>query len=285
MLFLFYSCCFHGHDCHLTHGKTHHPYNENKTLKECRDDTERIRKEIEKFAPVIEMWECDWLSQKANNQKIKQFLSDKNISFKSALQGKVTQASILEKVKSGELFGLVQCDIHVPDNLKPYFEDLPPLFKNTNVSREDIGEHMETYCINNKLMRQPRRTLISSFFGENVLLTTPLLKWYLQQGLVVTDIQQIVEYKPNACFKRFGENVTFARREGDKNTDSSILADTWKLLGNSGKIHVMSNNFLVLKKSVSDANDIFCINIYTFIMKLSMFKYKDHRKKLFNLFK
>ena len=186
------------------------------------------------------MWECEWLAQKSTNLNIKQFLSDNNIGFKSVLQGNVTQALIIEKVKRGEFFGFVQCDIYVPDHLQPYFSDLPPIFKNTNVSRDDIGEHMNKYCIENKLLAQPRRTLISSFFGKHIMLTTPLLKWYLHQGLIVTDIQQVVEYKPNACFKQFGEKVTSARREGDKNTDSSILADTWKLLGNSGEIDIIS---------------------------------------------
>ena len=150
------------------------------------------------------------------------------------LSGKITKDIIIDKVISGELFGLVQCDIEVPEHLKSYFSELTPIFKNVEVGREHISSHMKDYCIDNKLLTQPRRTLIGSYFGKAILLSTPLLAWYLDHGLIVTDIQQVVEYEPQTCFKDFADSVTSARREGARNTESSILVDTFKLLGNSG---------------------------------------------------
>ena len=40
--------------------------------------------------------------------------------------------------------------------------------------------------------------------------------------------------EPNPCFRRFGESVSTARRAGDEDPDEAIIADTMKLLGNSG---------------------------------------------------
>ena len=52
---------------------------------------------------------------------------------------------------------------------------------------------------------------------------------------------QIIEYEPNPCFRRFEESVSAARRAGDEDPDKSIIADTMKLLGNSGYGKTVTN--------------------------------------------
>ena len=47
-------------------------------------------------------------------------------------------------------------------------------------------------------------------------------------------VYQIIEYEHNPCFRRFGESVSTARPAGDEDPDKAIIADTMKLLGNSG---------------------------------------------------
>ncbi|KAJ8043356.1 hypothetical protein HOLleu_10407 [Holothuria leucospilota] len=87
--------------------------------------------------------------------------------------------TILHHVKSGEIFGVVECDITVPDPLKSHFSEMPPIFKNTEVGIQDIGDHMARYAEQHKVLKQPRRTLIGSVHGTKLLLATPLLRWYL----------------------------------------------------------------------------------------------------------
>lgn len=82
-------------------------------------------------------------------------------------------------------------------------------------------------------MSKPRRSLIGSFFGEEILLITPLLKWYLAHGLQITKIYQVVEYSPKRCFEPFRNAMSDARRAGDADPDQAIIADTIKLVGNS----------------------------------------------------
>ena len=69
----------------------------------------------------------------------------------------------MQEVKSRRLFGYVQCDLKVPEHLKAYFANFPPIFKNTVVSRNDIGDLMKEYAEKEGIMSQPRRMLISSF--------------------------------------------------------------------------------------------------------------------------
>ena len=49
----------------------------------------------------------------------------------------------MEVTKSRKLFGYVQCDLKVPEYLKAYFANFPPIFKNTVVSRTDVRDFMK----------------------------------------------------------------------------------------------------------------------------------------------
>ena len=66
-----------------------------------------------------------------------------------------------------------------------------------------------------------------------MLLFSGLARWYLQHGLVIKEIYELIKYHPRALFRDFGESVSQARREGDVDPDKKILADTSKLIGNS----------------------------------------------------
>ena len=73
--------------------------------------------------------------------------------------------------------------------------------------------------------------------GEKILLATPLLKWYLEHGLEVTKVHQVIEFTPEPCLKLFGDAVSDARRAGDADPSKAIIADTMKLVSclNTGK--------------------------------------------------
>ena len=43
------------------------------------------------------------------------------------------------------------------------FSNFPPMFKNFDVCRNDIGEHMKKYAEENDLLKNPQRILISNF--------------------------------------------------------------------------------------------------------------------------
>ena len=75
--------------------------------------------------------------------------------------------------------------------------------------------------------------LVGSLFGECVLLLTSLLCWYVGHGLVVTDVYEVFQYTPQACYERFGVSVSNARRAGDADPSLALLAETSKLIGNS----------------------------------------------------
>ena len=145
----------------------------------------------------------------------------------------LSDEQLLQQIIEGRLFGYVQCDIEVPEHLRDYFSNFPPIFKNTLVSRDDIGDLMKEYAEKEGIMAQPRRMLISSFILTNGTIITPLLLFYLKLGLVCKKIHRYVQYTPRKCFNNFVQSAVDARRQGDENPDSSVLAETMKLLANS----------------------------------------------------
>ena len=50
----------------------------------------------------------------------------------------------------------------------------------------------------------------------------------------VTKVYEVIEYHKQPCFKEFGDLVSEARRDGDKDKDLEVIASTMKLIGNSG---------------------------------------------------
>ena len=118
---------------------------------------------------------------------------------------------------------------------------MTPIFKNTEVSLKDVGQHMQEYAKEHKIKDIPRRLLIGSYFGKKIGLSTPLLKWYLNHGLVISHIYTVVEYIPNAALNSFMTQVAQARLDGDRDNDKALIAETMKLIGNSSYGKLITN--------------------------------------------
>ena len=69
---------------------------------------------------------------------------------------------------SGESFGFVKCDIHDSEHLIEHFSEFPPIFKNTEIRMDDIGEHMQAYSHSLQWQKCVDKALISSMRGEHL---------------------------------------------------------------------------------------------------------------------
>ena len=57
-----------------------------------------------------------------------------NFRSKPNLFPVLSSDELLEKICNGEYFGAAVCDVYVPDHLKAYFAEMPPVFKNVEVT-------------------------------------------------------------------------------------------------------------------------------------------------------
>ena len=143
------------------------------------------------------------------------------------------QTPFLAKIKNRSFFGYAQCDLVVPDELKSKFAIFPPIFKNTEVGRKDIGDYMKKNAIENEKLKHSQRMLIYSFKLENGTVITALFNSYLELRLQCTKTYRFVQYTPQKCFNNFVQSVVDARREGDEKPLSGVVAETMERLGNS----------------------------------------------------
>ena len=118
---------------------------------------------------------------------------------------------------------------------------MTPIFKNVDVCLDDIGEFMQNYAKEHSIKDVPCRPLIGSYFRKKIRLTMPLLKWYLEHGLVITCIYTTVEYILNAAFKHFAEQVAQAHLDGDHDKNKALIAEMMKLIGNSSYGWIITN--------------------------------------------
>ena len=106
---------------------------------------------------VIEMRECEWWYHVQENSMLKNHIR-KNFPYKLPL----SKETLLTRIHEDKLFGYVQCDLEVPEELCERFANFPPVFKNCDVGREKIGNFMLKYAEKNALLFKPQRVLISS---------------------------------------------------------------------------------------------------------------------------
>ena len=113
------------------------------------------------------------------------------------------------------------------------FSELPPIFKNTEITIADIGEHMQAYFRSIQRSNGVKRSLISSMWGEGLVIITDLFKKYITMGLECTNIDWILEYNPKEVFKWFQDEVVHDRRMADLDDAYKIRGETSKTKGNS----------------------------------------------------
>ena len=112
--------------------------------------------------------------------------------------------------------------------------------------------------------------LIYSFTLQNGTLLTPVLLFYIQLRFVVTKIHRFVEYTPKKCFNSFVQAAVDARRKSDENPNSSVDAETMKLLANSHYgYQIMDRSQHTVMKYLTDEKTHAAINS-------NLFKKLDH---------
>ena len=143
----YYGCYYHGHSCTTKHD----PKKWQKTL-ERKEELRNLGYNVESITS------CQWF--KEDDAKIWYDLPNH--------QDECTMDDIISAVINDNIFGLVQCTLHVPEHLTEKYSEFPPIFKNTEIKMQDIGEHMQTYCRSISRNNCVKRSLIGSMHGEDI---------------------------------------------------------------------------------------------------------------------
>ena len=141
---------------------------------------------------------------------------------------------LTHRLKERSWFGYAEIDIEIPNHLHQKFEEMCPFFHNKPVPAKAVPEHMLKYLRDTGRKRGEDKKLMGTLSAQKILVYAPLLLWYVNHGAVIKRVYRTIDYTPAKIFPWFVEQVTEARRTGDVEKSKALLADIFKLLGNSG---------------------------------------------------
>ena len=144
-------------------------------------------------------------------------------------------ADFTRRLKEKSWFGYAEVDIEIPEHLHQKFEEMCPFFHKKEVPANVVPEHMKEYLkATGRKAVESNKKLLGTLSAEKILLYEPLLQWYINHGAIIKRVYRTIDYKPKKIFEWFVKEVTEARRTGDEDKSKALLADIFKLLGNSG---------------------------------------------------
>lgn len=177
-------------------------------------------------------WECDLSKLYKDDPEFNYFCKHLSMCGPRISSKRMHEHEILDSIFSGELFGAVLCSVKVPDELKPAFDQFPPIICRKTVSTETSGPVMKRIALEMGQGTIARTQLVSCFEAKNILLSTSMLEWFLDHGIIVYDIQKVVQFTRKAPFSEFTETIAQMRKDADSQNDA-LLSTTAKGLGNS----------------------------------------------------
>ena len=144
-------------------------------------------------------------------------------------------AKFSKDVLKGEVFGFAQVDTEVPDELYDTFSEMAPLFVVQDIPDRDIPEEMKIYKekTGRKTVKGTKKFLGLVKAKKDSFVHPPLIEWYLNHGLRLTAVHQLIEFESGMPFSWFPEEVANARHEADKDLLKKQLGNVAKLKGNS----------------------------------------------------
>ena len=171
--------------------------------------------------------ECDWTREKKEMDYFE--TPDLPLIWKNF--GSMRQ--ILQGIEDGELFGFCLCDVKTPPKT---FEDIhkvnfPPVIRRMKIDEEHISPYMKMRVSQGANLKLPVETVVQTFNGEQLLLFTPLIRFYMDLGLEISNITMFVQYRPGVILGDFVDQITEGRIKALEEKNSQ-LALTYKTVGN-----------------------------------------------------
>ena len=204
----------------------------------CSDKKDQDEQWLRKKADIARLgykleyiWSCQWRKIRT---KLKAFETPR---LPRILKTKDTEELILKGIMDETLFGYIVCDVRSPENIVRKWKIFPPVIKRATLNESHLTEFTKTQ-VEKEYNETPtstfkRTTLIQCFNDDQHLLFTPLARFYIQEGLELSNISIFIQYHPNKCLKPFIDKCTKMRIEAEKKSEQ-LKGNTAKIIGNAG---------------------------------------------------
>ena len=194
------------------------------------EDPEWVEKStyLRQNGTLVTIRECIW------EEKVKQIRNFETPYLPQILSKFSNQKTLLEGIKSEKLFGFAVCDVTCPDEIYESIKSInfPPVIQRGVIDENLLSPYMAERC-KAREYKLPQKTLIQTFNGKQLLLYTPVLKFYMDLGLIISNVTKFVQFKAATPLEPFVQKITEGRIAAcEAGNDPLELA--YKIIGNSG---------------------------------------------------
>ena len=123
--------------------------------------------------------------------------------------------------------------LKIPEPLWSKFEEMCSFIHNKVVPAEAVPREIQDYLQRTERKSGDSKRLVGLLSAEKLLVYEPLLRWYVSHGAVEKAVYSTIDHQATKVFTWFVEKLTSARRTGDVEKSKALLAEVFKLLGNS----------------------------------------------------
>ena len=147
---------------------------------------------------------------------------------------------ITNLVETNQLFGYVKADISASDEVINKYRHLnfPPVTRRATISPDMLSDYMKDR-LEDCNRKANVETVVNAWNGKQLLIYTPLLKFYLSLGLNISNVTSIIQYVPSQCFSSFIDKCVSGRIAATGVSDTK--ANTFKV--KLKKIYMYSTKF------------------------------------------
>eukprot|EP00794_Sanderia_malayensis_P004375 gene4375-biopygen3558 len=190
---------------------------------------------------VITMKECIWRERcRLHDDPVRAFVEERRrereddpLERCADWVGYTTQETLIDALLQRKVFGLITCDVHVPEEHREYFREFALIIKHAHVNYADVGEFTQTVADENGITIKNRKCVIDSYIGQHITITDEYFVWLLEHYVECTRVYDFIRYDKQPIFAEFGRDITRLRVQGDRDKSSEMKANTAKLVGNS----------------------------------------------------
>ena len=190
-------------------------------------DWDKKSKFLKSRGKLITIRGCQWRKQ------LREGLKNYHIpSMPRIMDYAGSEKIILDGIKSGKLFGFVVADVMTPSELLDKILPLnfPPIIIRGEITEEMLSEYM-SQRVKAKGIKLPQTTLLQRYHANQVLLMTPVAKFYMDLGMKLSNVTKFLQYQPEVVLKPFVKAITEGRIKAKK-ADNPSLELAYKIIGN-----------------------------------------------------
>ena len=182
---------------------------------------------------IISSCSCEWIRIKKQDKQIRAYYDS---LYKIPGPLRYSDNELLTAVRNDTFFGLLRVQIQVPNHLlgtdeNSIFHQFPPFFLNDTVKIDMLPENVQRIAKQFKV--KERRLLLSCLEADRFVVISPLLKYYLDLGFIVSKIYEACQFLPKIVFKTLGEEIYHLRLKAESDNSLKLKAETIKLAANA----------------------------------------------------